>query len=71
MTYQRPKTEIYQAIPLILVAAFFNTLMVLFVKMAAQSVSIQIVLFARYLVTLIILLPFIYFNSAKQPVIID
>src|SRR3990167_3545458 len=68
MTYQRPKTEIYKAIPLILAAAFFNTLMILFVKISAQSVSIQIVLFARYLVTLIILLPFIYFNPAKQSV---
>lgn len=68
MNYQRPKTELYKAIPLILTAAFFNTLMILFVKIAAESVSIQIVLFARYLITLIILLPFIYFNPVKQPV---
>lgn len=68
MEYQRPKTELHKAILLILIAALFNTLMILFVKIAAESLSLPIVLFARYFITFIIILPFIYFNPAAQSV---
>ncbi|EKD54908.1 MAG: hypothetical protein ACD_60C00035G0008 [uncultured bacterium] len=66
MSYERPKTELSKAIPLILLAAFFNTLMVFFVKIVSTSVSTQLIVLVRYVITLIILMPFIYFNPAKQ-----
>ncbi|MGB6977062.1 MAG: DMT family transporter [Gammaproteobacteria bacterium] len=68
MDSQRPPTQIKKAIPLVLLAALFNTIMILFAKMASQTTPIVIILFARYLTTLIIILPFVYFNPVHQKV---
>src|SRR3990167_3233622 len=68
--YQRPKTELRKAVPLVLLAAFFNTLMIVLVKGISHLFPIQVILFARYLITLLIILPFIYFNPAKERVFV-
>jgi drug/metabolite transporter (DMT)-like permease len=46
MDNQRPPTQIKKAIPLVLFAALFNTIMILLVKIAAQTTPIVIILFA-------------------------
>lgn len=66
MNHPRPKTELYKAIPLVIAAAFFNALMLLFAKLSSLYVSVQMLLFYRFFITLIIILPFIYFNPEKK-----
>ena len=68
MNHPRPKTDLSKAIPLIVAAAFFNALMLLFAKLSTQSASIQMVLFYRFFITLLIIMPFIYFNPDKKTI---
>lgn len=68
MAYERPDTHLTKAIFFIILASLFNTLMVFFVKYAAPYLPVQIILFARFFVTLLIILPFVYFNPAQQPI---
>lgn len=68
MNYVRPTTDLKMAIPFVLAAAFFTTLMIFLVKIASESLPIQLIVFARYFVTLIIIIPFVYFNPERKPV---
>lgn len=65
----RPETKLSKAIPFMVAAAFFNTWMIFFVKISTQFLPVSVVLFARCLITLIIISPFLYFNPAKQPIL--
>lgn len=64
----RPKTELRKAIFFILCATVFNTVMIFFVKIAAADLPVRVIICARYLITLIIVLPFICYNKEKLPV---
>jgi drug/metabolite transporter (DMT)-like permease len=69
MNHPRPETRLHKAIMLILIAAFCNTIMIVFVKLASATLPVSLILFFRYLITLVIILPFVYFNPAKQPTV--
>lgn len=63
----RPPTVLSKAIPFVLLAAFFSTLMIVLVKIAAEYYSIPMILFIRFLVSVIIILPLLPYNKEKQP----
>jgi drug/metabolite transporter (DMT)-like permease len=66
MSYERPPTDLRKAIPLILLAALANALMIVLVKIASQAAAPQVILFARYIITLLILMPFIFFKTGRN-----
>lgn len=66
--YQRPATVLNKAIPLVIIAAFFNTLMIVLVKIATDYCTVLMILFFRFFVSLIIILPLLPFNKEKKPV---
>jgi len=62
----RPRIQLKKAILFILAAAFFNTVMIVFVKVAAKTLPTQVIVFARCFITLLITLPFIYYNPEQK-----
>lgn len=66
--HSRPPTQLNKAIPLVLLAAFFNTIMIVLVKIAADYCSVPMILLIRFLTAFIIVLPFLPFNKEKQTV---
>jgi len=52
---RRPPTQLKYGIPFILIAALASATLVLFVKLAAETLPIAMVAFSRYLITLLII----------------
>lgn len=66
MDYQRPITHLNIAIPLVLLAALANALMIFLVKIVSGSLSISVILFSRYAITLMMILPVLALNPATK-----
>lgn len=66
MEYTRPETHLRIAIPLVLLAALTNALMIFLVKIASNSLPVSTILFSRYLITLIMIMPILAWNPATK-----